>query len=74
MLSCMVDFGSLTDAEPRVIDAVKTGAACDVTESGDVQPEEMTGWGAERTIRTAVLIDCTQGVLEPSSPLRSGVD
>jgi hypothetical protein len=51
----MVDVDSLTEAEQRLIDAVKTGSRCDFAEGEEIQPGDMAHWGPERTIRAAVL-------------------
>src|SRR6476659_8229801 len=51
----MVDVDSLNDAEQRLVDAVKTGSVCDFSNGREIQPNDMAGWGADRTVRAAVL-------------------
>ena len=51
----MIDVDSLTEAEQRLINAVRAGYQCDFSERKEIQPDDMADWGAERTIRAAVL-------------------
>lgn len=45
----------LSQAEVRLVDALRTYAACDFADGVDVAPRDLDEWGDERTIRAAVL-------------------
>jgi DNA-binding transcriptional ArsR family regulator len=48
----MPDFGDdLRPAERRLLQAVRSGQRCDLAEGGPVSAEQMSTWGADRTVR-----------------------
>ena len=51
----MVAVESLSDAERRLLDAVRSGTQCDFSDGRTIRPSDMEYWGEERTIRAAVL-------------------
>jgi hypothetical protein len=55
MLYSMVDMDSLSEAERRLVEAVKRESKCDFSDGEVIQPGDMANWGVERTIRAAVL-------------------
>jgi uncharacterized protein YjbI with pentapeptide repeats len=65
----MIEANSLSSAERRLVDAVKAGSNCDLSDGQAIQTSEMADWGAERTIRADVLTALLTG-----SASRWGVD
>jgi hypothetical protein len=57
----MVDADSLSEAEQRLVEAVKTGSECDFANGQGIRARDMADWGAERAVRADVLWQVLRG-------------